>query len=82
MKKITNNIINKAYEYTYCLIKIIFWLAKNDISLNKFSNIIQFGRALESSKIIFTFNSIIYENLVSDWEFLSTIALLIEEKIW
>ena len=41
MKKVTNNIINKVYEYTCCLMKIIFWLAKNDISLNKFSNVIQ-----------------------------------------
>src|SRR4051794_40501454 len=79
MKKVTNNAISRAHEYTSCLMKIIFWLAKNDIPLNKFPNVIQLGQALESPKIVFTTNSITYENPVSGREFLSAIALSIEE---
>jgi len=82
MKKVTNNAINKAYEYICSLIKIVFWLAKNDISLHKFSSIIQLDRALESPKIVSNTNSIIYENPVSGRDLLSAIALSIEEKIW
>jgi len=82
MKKVTKNAINKAHEHTCSLMKIIFWLAKNDIPLNKFPSAIQLGRALESPKIISNTNSITYENPVSGRDFLSAIALSIEEKIW
>ena len=82
MKKVTNNAINKAHEHTCSLMKIVFWLAKNDIPLHKFPSVIQLGRALESPKIISSTNSITYENPVSGREFLSAVALSIEEKIW
>ncbi|CAI2197142.1 19237_t:CDS:2, partial [Funneliformis geosporum] len=65
MKKVTNNAINKTYEHTCSLMKIVFWLAKNDVLLNKFPSVIQLGRALESPKIISNTNSITYENPVS-----------------
>src|SRR6266540_4308323 len=82
MKKVTNNAINKAYEYICSLIKIVFWLAKNDIPLHKFPSVIQLGRALESLKIVSNINSIIYENPISGQDLLSAIALSIKEKIW
>ena len=44
MKKVTKNAINKAHEHTCSLMKIIFWLAKNDIPLNKFPSAIQLGQ--------------------------------------
>ncbi|CAG8584019.1 5500_t:CDS:2 [Funneliformis caledonium] len=81
-KKLKFNCKTEAYEYTCCLMKIIFWLAKNDIPLNKFPNVIQLEQALESQKIISTSNSITYENPISGREFLSAIALSIEKKIW
>jgi hypothetical protein len=62
--------------------KIIFWLAKNDISLNKLSEVVKLCRILECPHLLSASNTITYENNVSGREILSAISNSIEETIW
>ncbi len=58
--------------------KIIFWLAENDISLNKLSEVVKLCRILECPQLISTSSKINYENNVSGREMLSAISISIE----
>jgi Domain of unknown function (DUF4371) len=62
--------------------KIIFWLAENDIPLNKLPKIIQLCRALECPQLLSISNPITYENNVSGRKMLAAISNSIEETIW
>ena len=62
--------------------KIIFWLADNDISLNKLSEVVKLCRILGCSQLLSASNTITYENNVSGREILSAISRSIEETIW
>ena len=62
--------------------KIIFWLADNDIPLNKLSEVVKLCRILGCLQFLSTSNIIIYENNVSGCEILSAISRSIEETIW
>jgi hypothetical protein len=62
--------------------KVVFWLAENDIPLNKLSKIIQLCRALECPQLLSNSNPVTYENHVSGREMLSAISNSIEETIW
>jgi len=62
--------------------KIIFWLAENDISLNKLSEVVKLCRILGCPQLISTSSTINYENNVSGREMLSAISTSIEETIW
>jgi hypothetical protein len=48
MYKVSNNAIQKADNHVLGLMKTIYWMAKNDIPLYKFSNTINLGRSLNS----------------------------------
>jgi hypothetical protein len=80
--KVTNNAIDKAQHHIGTLMKIIFWLAKNDISLNKLSEVVKLCRILECPHLLSASNTITYENNVSGREILSAISNSIEETIW
>jgi hypothetical protein len=62
--------------------KIIFWLAENDISLNKLSEVVRLCRILNCPQILSASNTITYENNVSGREILSSISNSIEETVW
>lgn len=62
--------------------KIIFWLAENDISLNKLPEVVRLCRILDCPQLLSAFNTITYENNVSGREILSAISNSIEENIW
>src|SRR5205823_5568040 len=50
--KVTNNAVDKAQEHVDALMKVVFWLAENDIPLNKLPKVIQLCRALECPQIL------------------------------
>ncbi len=62
--------------------KIIFWLAENDISLNKLSEVVKLCRILGCPQLLSASNTITYENNVSGREILSAISNSIEETLW
>jgi Domain of unknown function (DUF4371) len=62
--------------------KIIFWLAENDISLNKLSEVVKLCRFLGCPQLLSASNTITYENNVSGREILSAISNSIEETLW
>jgi Domain of unknown function (DUF4371) len=62
--------------------KIVFWLADNDLSLNKLSEVVKLCRILGCPQLISASNAITYENNVSGREILSAISNSIEENIW
>ncbi|CAB4393669.1 unnamed protein product [Rhizophagus irregularis] len=62
--------------------KVVFWLAENDIPLSKLPKIMQLCRALECPKFLSISNPIIYENNISGRQTLSAISNSIEEAIW
>ena len=64
--------------------KIIFWLADNDISLNKLSEVVKLCRILGYLQLLSASNTITYENNVSGCEILSAISISnsIEETLW
>lgn len=62
--------------------KVVFWLAENDIPLSKLPRIMQLCRALEYPKFLSIFNPITYENNISGRQILSAISNSIEEAIW
>jgi hypothetical protein len=62
--------------------KIIFWMAENDISLNKLSEIVKLCKIFGCPQLITASNTITYENNVSVHEILFAISNLIEETIW
>jgi len=62
--------------------KVVFWLAENDIPLSKLPKIIQLCRALECPKLLSISNPITYENNISGRQMLSAISSSIEEAIW
>jgi hypothetical protein len=74
--------VDKAQCHVNTLMKIIFWLAKNDIPLNKLAKVIQLCRALECPQLLSISNPITYENNVSGRQMLSAISSSIEEVIW
>ncbi|RIA83968.1 hypothetical protein C1645_742695 [Glomus cerebriforme] len=80
--KVTNNAINKAQQYIDALMKVVFWLAENDILLNKLSKVIQLCRAFECPKLLSNSNPVTYENHISGRQMLSAISNSIEETIW
>ena len=61
--------------------KIIFWLADNDISLNKLSEVVKLCRILGCSQLLSASNTITYENNVSGREILSAISRSIENSL-
>ena len=64
------------------IMKTIFWMAKNDISLNKLSEVVKLCRILECPQLLSASNTITYENNVSGCEILSAISNSIEETVW
>ncbi|GES75518.1 zinc finger protein 862-like [Rhizophagus clarus] len=80
--KVSNNSVDKAQNHVGALMKIIFWMAENDILLNKLSEIVKLCRILEYPQLISASNTITYENNVSGHEMLSAISNSIEETIW
>ena len=56
--------------------KVIFWMAKNDISLNKLSEIAKLCRILECPQLLSASNTITYENNVFGYEILFAISKL------
>lgn len=74
--------MDKAQCHVNTLMKIVFWLAKNDIPLNKLPKVIQLCRALECPQLLSISNPITYENNVSGRQMLSAISSSIEEAIW
>ena len=62
--------------------KVVFWLAENDIPLNKLPKVIQLCRALECPKLLSISNPVTYENNISGRQMLSAISNSIEETIW
>ena len=54
--------------------KVVFWLAENDIPLNKLPKVIQLCRALEYPQLLSNSNPVTYENHVSGREMLSAIS--------
>ncbi|GET02516.1 zinc finger protein 862-like [Rhizophagus clarus] len=79
--KVSNNSVNKAQNHISALMKIIFWMAENDISLNKLSEIVKLCKILECPQLISASNTITYENNVFGCEMLSAISNLIEVAI-
>ncbi|RGB24696.1 hypothetical protein C1646_772730 [Rhizophagus diaphanus] len=73
---------DKSQQYIGTLMKIVFWLAENDVPLSKLSKVIQLCRALECPQLLLISNHITYENHVSGHEMLSAISNSIEETIW
>ncbi|GBB94250.1 hypothetical protein RclHR1_02320005 [Rhizophagus clarus] len=63
--KVSNNSVDKAQNYVGALMKIIFWMAENDILLNKLSEVVKLCRIIECPQLISAFNTITYENNVS-----------------
>ncbi|CAB5195346.1 unnamed protein product [Rhizophagus irregularis] len=80
--KVTNNAIDRAQNHVSVLMKIIFWLAENDISLNKLPEVVRLCRILDCPQLLSASNTITYENNVSGREILSAISNSIEEIIW
>ncbi|CAB4433386.1 unnamed protein product [Rhizophagus irregularis] len=80
--KVTNNAIDKAQQHVGALMKVVFWLAENDIPLSKLPKIMQLCRALECPKFLSISNPITYENNISGRQMLSAISNSIEEAIW
>ncbi|GBB90528.1 hypothetical protein RclHR1_17500001 [Rhizophagus clarus] len=80
--RVSNNSIDKAQNHIGSLMKIIFWLAENDISLNKLSEVVKLCRILGCPQLISASSTINYENNVSGREILSAISISIEETIW
>jgi len=62
--------------------KVVFWLAENDIPLNKLSKVMHLCRTLECPQLLSASNPITYENHVSGRQVLSAISDSIEETIW
>ena len=62
--------------------KVVFWLAKNDIPLNKLPKAVELCRALECPKLLSNSNPVTYENNISGCQMLSAISNSIEEVIW
>jgi len=62
--------------------KIVFWLAENDVPLNKLPKVVQLCRALECPQLLSSSNPVTYENHVSGRQILSAISNSIEEAIW
>jgi hypothetical protein len=62
--------------------KVVFWLAKNDIPLNKLPKAVELCRALECPKLLSNSNPVTYENNISGRQMLSAISNSIEEVIW
>ncbi|GES78079.1 zinc finger protein 862-like [Rhizophagus clarus] len=80
--KVSNNSVDKAQNHISALMKIIFWMAENNISLNKLFEIVKLCKILECPQLISVSNTITYENNVSGYEMLSVISNSIEKTIW
>ncbi|CAB5376967.1 unnamed protein product [Rhizophagus irregularis] len=79
--KVINNAIDRL-KITLVLMKIIFWLAENDISLNKLPEVGILCRIFDCPQLLSAYNTITNENSVSGREILSAISNSIEEIIW
>ncbi|CAG8653722.1 16233_t:CDS:2 [Rhizophagus irregularis] len=60
--KVTNNAIDRAQNHVSVLMKIIFWLAENDISLNELPEVVRLYRILDCPQLLSASNTITYEN--------------------
>ncbi|CAG8712592.1 5226_t:CDS:2, partial [Cetraspora pellucida] len=60
-----NEILNTPPEHIKSLMKIIYCLAKNDIPLNKFSQLAHLGRAIGAPDLVSENHPITYENNTS-----------------
>ncbi|CAG8806136.1 27725_t:CDS:2, partial [Dentiscutata erythropus] len=77
-----NEILNTPPEHIKSLMKIIYCLAKNDIPLNKFSQLAHLGCAIGAPDLVSENHPITYENNTCAREMLFSISTTIEKSIW
>src|SRR4051794_21606359 len=83
MKTATNNAINKVHQHIIQVMKLIFWLASEDLPLHKLKSFINFSRFIGVPYIkASNDNDLMYNNHTTSLEILDALAQTIEDKIW
>ena len=83
MKSVTSNAINKAHQHIIQVMKIIFWLASENLPLHKLKSFIDFSRFIGVPYIkASNDNGSMYDNHTTSLEILDALAQTIEDKIW
>ncbi|CAG8558877.1 6733_t:CDS:2 [Funneliformis caledonium] len=83
MKTVTNNTINKAHQHIIQVMKLIFWLASENLPLHKLKSFINFSRFIGVPHIkASNDNGSMYDNHTISLEMLDAFAQIIENKIW
>ena len=83
MKTVTNNAINKAHQHIIQVMKLIFWLASENLPLHKLKSFINFSRFIGVPHIkASNDNGSMYDNHTTSLEMLDALAQTIEDKIW
>ena len=83
MKSVTSNAINKAHQHIIQVMKMIFWLASENLSLHKLKSFIDFSRFIRMSYIkASNDNGSIYDNHTTSLKMLDALAQTIKDKIW
>ncbi|CAG8631915.1 16913_t:CDS:2, partial [Cetraspora pellucida] len=77
-----DKILNIPSKHIVSLMKIIYYIAKYDILLNKFQPLTYLGHAIEASHLISKDHLITYENNFSLRELLFSISVSVEQSIW
>src|SRR6266498_5854509 len=83
MESVTSNTINKAHQHIIQVMKMIFWLASENLPLHKFKSFINFLHFIRVPYIkASNDNGSMYDNHTTSLEMLDALAQTIEDKIW
>ena len=80
MKNIIGNFCDKNFKHIISVMKIVYFLSKNDIPLRKLPSHVQLAIELGATDI--TEGSITYSNEISGHEMLIAISKTLEEQFW
>ena len=80
MKNIIGNFHDKNFKHIISVMKIVYFLSKNDIPLRKLPSHVQLAIELGATDI--TEGSITYSNEISGHEMLIAISKTLEEQFW
>lgn len=78
MQESSKKAISNGNKHIINIMKMIYWMAKEDIPISKFPSLINLGHALQVPDLFSLNNTITYENNKSGQELLKSISESIE----